>query len=85
VCKSKDDGALGVKDTKKFNIILPTKWKWHLGVENHKQWKEVLDSKYGSWRILNAMGDKANESCKWRDLRKVCGRGEQGRCGLMKM
>lgn len=46
VCKSKDEGGLGVKDIRQFNIILLSKWIWKLGTKKEGQWKEVLESKY---------------------------------------
>jgi len=29
------------------------KWKWRLGMETHELWREVLESKYGTWRSMN--------------------------------
>jgi len=42
-------------------------------VENKGKWKEVLESKYGSWRNLNDFKITNNESLWWKDLRSVYG------------
>jgi len=34
IYKSKDQEGLGIGDIEKFYIVLLTKWKWRLGVEN---------------------------------------------------
>jgi len=46
VCKSKEEGGLGVKDIKKFNRALQAKWKWRMMSEEKGKWKEILVSKY---------------------------------------
>jgi len=37
-------------------------------------WKEVFESKYGTWRKSNKNGRLVHESRWWRDLREVCGK-----------
>lgn len=39
----------------------------------------VLDSKYGSWRGLGSGEVRHFESFWWRDLKRVCGRENEGR------
>lgn len=38
-------------------------------------WKEVLDSKYGSWKSLDNQNEHNIESWWRRYIRKVCGKG----------
>ena len=52
LCKPKEEEGLGIRDIENFNIALLTKWKWIIGTEDQGVWKEVLESKYGSWRNL---------------------------------
>jgi len=44
---------LGVQDLDKFNIALLGKWKWRLGKEEPGLWKDIMLSKYESWRKLD--------------------------------
>jgi len=32
-----------------FNKALLAKWKWRLGTKDQGLWKDILESKYGSW------------------------------------
>ena len=48
VCKSQEEGGLGVKDVRKFNRALLAKWKWRFMSEEKGKWKEILVSKYYS-------------------------------------
>jgi len=75
ICRPEGEGGLGIRDIGKFNYALIAKWKWRLGVEEGGLWKEVLESRYGSWRNLNV--DLTNRKCFiwWRDLGRVCNYG----------
>jgi len=53
ICRTKEDSGLGVKDLDKFNIALLGKWKWRLGKEELGLWKDIVLSKYESWRELD--------------------------------
>jgi hypothetical protein len=44
----KEDGGLGVRDLKRFNLSLLAKWRWRLLVEDGSLWKNVLEVKYGA-------------------------------------
>jgi len=77
ICKSKGEGGLNIKDLNIFNTALLAKWKWRLCTEEKGLWKDVLDSKYGSWRSLDDRKFGQKESRWWNDLRKVCGSGEE--------
>jgi len=62
ICKSKEEGGLGVKDLKCFNMALLGKWRWRLGKDHTGIWKDILESKYGSWRTLKDVKDSYHES-----------------------
>ena len=73
MCKTKEEGGLGIKDLRMFNMALLGKWKWRLGRDEPGLWKEVLLSKYGSWRALDKGIDGNYDSWWWRNIRKICG------------
>jgi len=75
ICRTKEDGGLGVKDLDKFNIALLGKWKWRLGKEEPGLWKDIVLSKYESWRKLDDKKVCSHDSWWWRDIRKICGGG----------
>lgn len=65
VCKSFDEGGLGVKDLKSFNCALLGKWRWRLLMEENSLWCRVLNAKYkGTVKPL--------DSCWWKDIMSVC-------------
>lgn len=49
-----------------------------MGTEDHGIWKQVLDSKYGSWRNLNVITVPTNASRWWKEIHKVCENVESG-------
>nr|KYP35262.1 Putative ribonuclease H protein At1g65750 family [Cajanus cajan] len=49
VCRSKEEGGLGLCDLCKFNMALLGKWKWRMLTEPDSQWVRVLNSKYAFW------------------------------------
>ena len=73
LCQFKSEGGVEIKDVNLFNMALLGKWKWRLGCEKSGLWKQVLESKYGSWRGLNDSVVSNIESWWWRDIKKVCG------------
>lgn len=78
IWKPMEHGVLGIRDIGNFNIALLAKWKWRPRMEYHGLWKEVLESKYESWRNLNDINISRNVSKWWKDIHKVCGNTEQG-------
>ena len=48
LCKSREEGGLGLRDIRKFYVALLAKWKWHCISNEKGRWKECLESKYGS-------------------------------------
>ena len=35
-------------------MALLAKWKWRLGIEKGGVWKDVLESRYGTWRDMKS-------------------------------
>ncbi|XP_068504626.1 uncharacterized protein [Phaseolus vulgaris] len=75
VCKSQEEGGLGVKDVRKFNRALLAKWKWRLMSEEKGKRKEISLSKYYSDDGSN-QGYGSQHSWWWSDLGKACDEGE---------
>jgi len=78
ICKPKEVGGLDIRDIRLFNVALLAKWKWRLGMEDKGLWKQVLESKYGSWRNLNDSNISRSASRWWMDIYNVCGSTTQG-------
>jgi len=58
-------------------VAILGKWKWRLEVEHKGLWKDILVSKYGSWRSLDSDNINTKESRWWKDLKTVTkGKGE---------
>jgi hypothetical protein len=72
VCRSKEDGGLGVRNIRLVNISLLTKWRWRLLNSQDSLWALVIKAKYGGnigyssdlaqWR------NARHASFWWRDL-----------------
>lgn len=46
VCKSKDEGGLGVKNFEFFNEALLLKWKWRFTQDDNIIWRDLLTERY---------------------------------------
>ncbi|GKV31918.1 hypothetical protein SLEP1_g40572 [Rubroshorea leprosula] len=71
VCRQKEDGGLGVRDLKKFNLALMGKWWGHLASKEEGLWKRVIIGKYreegGHWMDWVRDG-RGVGSLWWRDV-----------------
>ena len=74
LCKSKEEGGLGIRDIRKFNYAQMAKWKWRYISNEKGRWKEVLDSKYGL-ELDNGLVPVKYQSWWWRDLTSICREG----------
>jgi hypothetical protein len=74
VCKPKEEGGLGIKDLKLFNIALLGKWWWRLKNEDEALWHRVLVCRYG--KSLDKVNIKS--SIWWRDLNIIKNSPKQG-------
>jgi hypothetical protein len=69
ICRPKEDGGLGVRDLKWFNVSLLAKWRWRLLVDDGTLWKNVLEAKYGDvGRASLSIGRGNKFSLWWKDL-----------------
>jgi len=71
VCEPHETGGLGIIDLRVFNLALLGKWIWRLRSDKGSLWKEILESKYGGWRVLRKGGKSSKDSLWWRDLKEV--------------
>ncbi|GKV48453.1 hypothetical protein SLEP1_g55266 [Rubroshorea leprosula] len=85
VCRSKENGGLGVKDLRKFNIALLGKWWGRLAKGEDGLWSKVISSKYGEngghW--LDWVRDRSGGgSIWWRDIQNL-NAGDGGNAGWL--
>jgi hypothetical protein len=70
ICREKEDGGLGIKNLKAFNLALLGKWKWRIQSEKNSLWVRVLASKYGeSNGRINRDGSQG--STWWKDINNI--------------
>lgn len=46
VCRSKEDGGLGVTRMRELNLLLLCKWCWRMSVDKDGLWYSVLNARY---------------------------------------
>ena len=47
VCLKKEEGGLGVRRLKEFNLALLSKWWWRILQDQESLWYQVLCARYG--------------------------------------
>lgn len=70
ICKSKKKGGLGIKDLRKLNASLLTKWWWKLETEEGL-WQNIIQAKYLHSKNIFNVSHKASDSPMWTDLLKI--------------
>ena len=73
MCSPIEVGGLGIREIGRFNAALLAKWKWRIGMEDGGAWKDILESRYGSWRDMRVTMDDKKSSTWWRDMSRICG------------
>ncbi|GKV53518.1 hypothetical protein SLEP1_g60039, partial [Rubroshorea leprosula] len=70
VCRTKNEGGLGVKNLGTFNLALLGKWRWRLLEEKEALWRRVVEAKYKVNRKNVWLGDKWDAECSgwWKDI-----------------
>ncbi|XP_031126953.1 uncharacterized protein LOC116029190 [Ipomoea triloba] len=69
VCKPRDEGGLGLRRARDFNMAFLTKLGWQMLTNETKLWVQVMKEKYGSnGDLLNT--NKSNCSWGWRSIMK---------------
>ncbi|GKV36397.1 hypothetical protein SLEP1_g44538 [Rubroshorea leprosula] len=71
ICDKKEEGGLGVKDLRKFNLALMGKWWGRLAKIKEGLWKNVVKERYGEgenhW-LDWVKGNRGVGSIWWRDV-----------------
>ena len=70
ICRSKNKGGLGVKDLRKQNINLLTKWWWKLETQQGL-WQEVIRAKYLKKDTVTSVKSRFSDSPIWKAIMKV--------------
>jgi len=65
-------GGLGIKNVRKFNVALLAKWLWRLGLEEVGVWRDIIESRYDSWREMSVTTGERKASTWCQDLDKIC-------------
>jgi hypothetical protein len=71
ICKPKEQGGLGVMNTKKMNIALMLKWIWRILTEQDERllWLQLIRAKYGTAELLS--GRASGGSPFWKSIQKI--------------
>lgn len=70
ICRSKENGGLGIKDLRKQNISLMVKWWWKLETQNGV-WQDIVRARYLRNRTVAEVGPRFSDSPCWKALLKV--------------
>lgn len=76
VCKPREEGGLGIKNIRVFNLALLGNWRWRLLTEKESLWARVLRVRYGdpsSWRapVVSVFSGGRLALAWWCDLGKL--------------
>lgn len=71
ICKPKDQGGLGVMNTKQMNIALMLKWVWRILTEEDSKllWLQLLKAKYPVSDLFGST--PAGGSQFWHSIHKI--------------
>jgi len=67
--------GIGIREIGNFNRSLLAKWKWRLVTEKQRQWKEVFESKYKSWKDIKMQNSTKKELWWWKNICSIYGVG----------
>ena len=70
LCRSKDQGGLGIQNVALKNVALLSKWLFKILTEEGV-WLEILKNKYMKGRPLTTVTVKPRDSQFWKGLMKV--------------
>jgi hypothetical protein len=70
ICKHEKKGGLGIRNLRKMNISLMTKWWWKLDNEIGL-WQEIVRFKYLKNDPIHIVRHRQNDSAIWFDLLKI--------------
>ncbi|XP_058774304.1 uncharacterized mitochondrial protein AtMg00310-like [Vicia villosa] len=72
ICKTREEGGLGVKNVEIMNVALLSKWKWRILTEKEAVWRDLLEARYGNVKVKVLIGDISvvgkKDSIWWRDI-----------------
>ena len=68
ICKHKRKGGLGIKNLRKMNISLPSRWKLE---KEEGLWQKLINYKYLWKDNIHNVKHKLNDSSMWSDLLKI--------------
>ncbi|KAF1888124.1 hypothetical protein Lal_00039164 [Lupinus albus] len=63
LCKSKDDGGLGIKILNCNNLSLLSKWSWQLLIETKSLWARILRARYDSFDVAQLIVRRGSVGC----------------------
>lgn len=66
VCLPKEEGGLGVRRLREFNVALLEKWCWRMLVDKEGLWYRVLKARYGEVGVRLKEGGGGDSSVWWR-------------------
>ena len=72
ICVPKEEGGLGVRRLREFNVPLLGKWCWWLLVDKEGLWYQVLKARYGEEGVRVREAGR-HSSLWWRMVCKVRG------------